>query len=458
MELRKYISALKVLESIDGNQRSEEEMNEILELRFACYFANHSNTSEKCTALLPLLANRTLTPKLHILAAEAYIRQDTAHKPDHPAIPHLLEVLQLYPNAIELAEKLLAVGASLDLILSHMHTGPAKLFMQSLQHSARSEFERAISSLNEIIHAVTPLPVCAINQICINAIESRQLELFDSTAVLIPIDDLEIADVRAHRFKQLRKLDELNQLALHALNTDETHPNAWLAFSHLLELNGDHQRALQTTRKALVLDHNSRRAYMRHGELRMQRNDFQKAVTSFVRAHQLHEGIDSYTAIVQCYCNIEDWPQAESYAARAVISYPFESEHGGFSLTLMGLALRGRDLNKAIRLLRKAIEKGGSSLEAVQALVDIKMKETDLDGAEAVLREFQEQSGEFFFSLKMGEIYGMRRDFHKALEFVSNAARLEPNNQIARSLLEQIESMLRDRDSEFDAEEEGISF
>jgi tetratricopeptide (TPR) repeat protein len=282
--------------------------------------------------------------------------------------------------------------------------------------------------------------------------------LFDSTAALIPPDDLEIVDLRAARLKELKKSEELNQLALLALNSDETSANAWLAFSHLLEFNNDHQRALQTTRKALLLDRNSRRGFMRHGELRMQRNDHRKAVTAFVKAHQLQEGIDSFTAIVQCYSQLEDWQQAESYAARAVIAYPFDGEHGGFSLTLMGLALRGRDLNRAIRVLRKAIEKGGNSVEAIAALIEIRMKENDLDGAEAILREFQEQAGEFYFFLRMGEICGLRRDFQKALEFVSNAARLRPADENARSMLEQIESMIRDRDSDFEGEEEGISF
>jgi tetratricopeptide (TPR) repeat protein len=272
------------------------------------------------------------------------------------------------------------------------------------------------------------------------------------------LDDLEIVDLRASRLKQLKQPQELTDLALHALNSDELNANAWLAFSHLLELNGDHQRSIQTTRKAVLLDRNSRRGFMRHGDLRVQRNDHRKALTAYVKAHQLHEEMDSYSAIVQCLCQLEDWPQAESYAARAAITYPFDGPAGGFSLTLMGLALRGRDSNKAVKLLRKAIEKGGHCLEAISALVDLKLKDSDLEEAEQVVREFQTQAGEFYYVLRMAEIAGLRRDFETALEFVARAVNLQPNNQNARALLEQIESMIRDRDSDFEAEEEAISF
>jgi len=103
--LRKFASALRTLDSIEKAQRTEDDMNEILELKFTCYFANRGTSARNCAALLPSLLNRTLTPKLHILAADAYVLQNAAHSPNHPAIPHLLEVLRIYPAAVELAEK-----------------------------------------------------------------------------------------------------------------------------------------------------------------------------------------------------------------------------------------------------------------------------------------------------------------------------------------------------------------
>jgi hypothetical protein len=143
VELRKFPAAIRTLDSIKKGQRTEDEVNEILELKFMCYFANQNTATGHCAALLPTLANRRLTPKLHIFAAEAHILEDATHSPTHPAVPHLLEVLRLYPTAIELAEKLLLVISSIDFVLSHISSGSAKLFMQSLQFAAHSEFDRA---------------------------------------------------------------------------------------------------------------------------------------------------------------------------------------------------------------------------------------------------------------------------------------------------------------------------
>ena len=456
-ELKKYNSAIKVLDTIDRTIRTEDEMNEILELRFTCYM-NMNNAAAKCASLLPYLVNRVLTPKLHILAAKAYILQDSSHSQNHPAIPHLMEVLKIYPNAIELVEDLLFIGAPITDVLSHIPAGYAKIYIQSLQHTAKSEFKKAIECFTENIPSGVSTPICILNQICINAMQSNQMELFDSTAALIPNDELDIIDLRAARLKALRKTDELNQLVLYALNTDETNANAWLAFSHLLELKSDHQRALQTTRKALLLDHSSRRGFMRHGELRMQRSDTKKALTAFTKAHQIHEGIDSFKEIVQCNCLLEDWKTAEAFASQALLEYPADSEHGAISLTLMGLALRSRDQPRAVELLKMALEKAPDYNDALNALIDMRMKDEDLDGAERILKEYKEKVQDFYFWIKLGEIYGYRRDFQKALEYVSTASRLDPGNERANEMIEQLETMIRDNDSDFDTEEEGMSF
>jgi tetratricopeptide (TPR) repeat protein len=285
------------------------------------------------------------------------------------------------------------------------------------------------------------------------------MELFDSTAALIPIDDLDIVDLRAERLKKLNKKDGLNQLVICALNSDEANPNAWLAFSHLLELNNDAPRALQAARKALRIDPNLRRAHMHYGELRRNWNDIKKALAAFIKAHQLHESMDSYQAIVHCLCQLPDWEQAESYAARASVTFAFDSDEGAFSMTMMGLALRGRDVARAIRLLKRSLEKGGrGDRDALTALVEMRLKQNDLDGAEGLLKQYRKVAGEFEFFMKMAIIARKRRDFLGGIEFARNAAYLDPSSEEARKLLEQLESMIRETESETEDEEDTISF
>jgi Tfp pilus assembly protein PilF len=124
----------------------------------------------------------------------------------------------------------------------------------------------------------------------------------------------------------------------------------------------------------------------------------------------------------------------------------------------MGLAYRGRDPVRAVKLLRKALEKGHKQNQALEALVEMRMKENDLEGAQSLLTEYREEGGDFFYFLKMGEIAGINRDFEKALEYAANAHRLEPDDGTARELLNQLESMIRENESENDAEEDTVSF
>ncbi|KAH0786012.1 TPR Domain containing protein [Histomonas meleagridis] len=273
---------------------------------------------------------------------------------------------------------------------------------------------------------------------------------------LIPENDLEIVDLRASRLKTLRKTSELNHLVLNALNANENNSNAWIAFSYLLELNGDEQRALQASRKAILLDNRSRNGYMRHGELRMQRNDYRKALVTFIKAHQIHEEVDSFSAIVRCCCLLEDWKTAEAFASKALIMFPSESENGSVSLALMGTALRKRSPIAAEGFLKKALEKDIENVDALNELVNMKIREDDFENAEKILFDYRKnRSKDFFYWMKMAEIYGMKKEFVTALEYINKALQIEPNNQNAKEMLSQIEALIRENDdSLFDSEED----
>jgi tetratricopeptide (TPR) repeat protein len=458
VKLRRFQSALATLDSLATHRLTNDEFDSALELRFACHL---SMPQSRVSHLLSQISGRRLTPRLHILAADAYIAQDASPSPDHPAIPHLVAVLREFPDAIELSEKLLQVGGSVDFLIDKLPPGPNRLYVEALSHSARSEFGAALSVLGELSRSMTPPSVHALNQLCATAMDADELELFDGTARLIPIDNAEIVYLRAARLKGLRKSDELSRLVIAALNADEANANAWLAFSHFLELTNDAPRALQSPRKAIMLDRRSRRGYMRQGELRLARGDSPKALAAFTNAHRLREGMDSYGGIVHCLCATGEWAQAESYAARASLRYPHDGPHGAFSMTLVAVALKRRDVGRSVELLRSALQKGGNDREAIAALLSIKIEEGDLDEAEQVLTDFRRQAGEFFFFFKMGEIAALRKDFPRALEHLANALRIDPGSEPARTLMTRFEALVTGEgtsESEAETGDEGISF
>lgn len=439
-EMQRWNDAVSVLDSIPDAGRTIEDTNAIIELRLKCYFANQGLFKDRLPGLLTrLLTHQHFTPKLHILVAEAHILLDHTRSPTHPAIPHLLEVLRMCPMVIELAEKLLTVGADIDPILEAVPEGEVRLFLEALKHEANYNHEGAL----ECLQAISDKPPCVLNRICINAFACGQMELFDSTARLIPMGDFEIVDLRAARLKETGRGEELSELVLTALNANEDNAAAWLAFSHHQELNGDMQRALQATRKALNLDRNMRRAFMRHGELRMRRREnIKNAITAFVKAHELQEGMDSYTQLVTCYLLTGDTKQAESYTARAKHTFPFDGPHGSESMALCGMTLRTKDPVKAEEHLRGALERNHNNTKALQTLIEMKCEEKDYDGAEAAVREYRESSADFFYWIWLAEIYGLKGDLEQALEFVNNAARLQPYNEHAVELRDRIEAAI----------------
>jgi hypothetical protein len=82
-----------------------------------------------------------------MLAGQTHIGQEIRQRVDHPLIPHLREVLLLDSSAIEVSEKVLIVVAVIEIVLLHRQSDGAKVFMQSVSYSARSEFDLVESVL-----------------------------------------------------------------------------------------------------------------------------------------------------------------------------------------------------------------------------------------------------------------------------------------------------------------------
>ncbi|EAX97084.1 hypothetical protein TVAG_086230 [Trichomonas vaginalis G3] len=192
---------------------------------------------------------------------------------------------------------------------------------------------------------------------------------------------------------------------------------------------------------------------MRHGELRLQRNDVVKAHSAFTHAHTLNAAIDSFSAIVQCDCLLKNWEEAESFAAAAVKKFKPDSYAGNMAITLYGLAKRGTDPKKANEILRRCLGKDSQNIEALSALIEMHVKENELDQAETLLQKHRTTKNLFFFNYKMAEIYSVKRDYQTAMDYAQKALQIEPNNERAMDLLEQLEGVLRDNDEEFEEDD-----
>lgn len=453
IQLKNYHLALETLEILFQNTLTEDEFIEYLELKFTCFLNSH-NGAEKCSALFKYIENRKLSLKLHILVANAYILVDSTHSPNHPAIPHLLEVLKVYPFAIELVEKLISIGGSIDSIIEELPPGNEKEYLQSLDLFLKNECVQS----NQIILSSTN--VSAENKsipflitVCKNAVYLNDFDLFDRIAAMIPLNELEIIDLRAARLFDLKKIDELRELVLYGLNINENNANSWIAFSYYLELNHEDQRALHAMRKALLIEPNSRKANMRQGEMRFQRNDYKKALNSFKKAHAVREDIDSYRAIIKCYGLLDDWKTAELYAAHSLLIFPEGSKNETYSLEFMGYAIKEKDKSKAIDFLSLSLEKSPDNLNALSTLLDIFTESNDFESAEKYLTKYKGEQKDFYFWIKSAEIAGMKNNIKRAIECVSEALILKPDDSRALDILYHLQRVQDGRvSSEYDSE------
>ncbi|EAY21013.1 TPR Domain containing protein [Trichomonas vaginalis G3] len=452
IDMKLYEDALHAVESVDMFGLSQELANDLIEIRLTAHLK--MNNPQKCCTIIQSrdFSNRLLTPKLDLLVAQVHMLNNPLPNPDHPAIPHLLRVLQRYPLAFELIEKLIGIGAKIPEFILNSPNSCVKNYAHALQLAESGDYKDAVRCLNQILVTI-PGCIPVLVKICQFAIADNNTQLFEDTIVLIPENNLEVIELRAVNLKQQQKKTQLNQVVLRALNTDPTSANAWIAFSHLLEANGDQQRALQATRKALILEPNSRSGFMRHGELRLQRNDVVKAHSAFTHVHTLNPAIDSFSAIVQCDCLLKNWEEAESFAAGAVKRFKPDTYAGNMAITLYGLAKRGTDPKKAAEILRRCLEKDSGNIEALSALIEMHVKDNEFDQAESLLMKHRNSKNIFFFNYKMAEIYSVKRDYQTAMDYAQQALQIEPNNERAKDLLEQLEGVLRDNDDTFEEDE-----
>jgi len=389
----------------------------------------------------PFIMSEFFSFKIDYLLIQALMICYSQPDSNHPAKPFLLRLFDRYPFSVEICEMMLKCGISINDSKITEIGQPYTDFINGIISFNQQNYRFSMQCFNNILLSY-PGCIPALNKLAICAQKIEDDSLFDSCVSQLPFSDPEIIDMRAYRLKHLNKQKELEFLVVEALNSSQASCNNWLALSYHFELCNDHQRAFHSVTHSLNLDKNSRRAYMRQGELRIKRNDVRKAEQSFSKAHVLLPGIDSFTALVHCNCLLKNWDIAKAYASAAMKEYPEGSFDCNSAVTLMGLALRGNDRKRAISILNTVISRDKTNIEALGALIDIKIEDEDYNSALELLEATRTPKNEFFFCFKTGELYGYMKDYEKSMEFIQKALNINPNNERAKSMLEQLESFL----------------
>ena len=399
--------------------------------------------------LMILLENETFQTceknlKLNLLAADGYILLNPNPSDDHKALPYLLVLYEHFPFSIDVIRRLIKIGYR-NFNREQLKTVPTlDIYVEGLIHLENRHQREALAAFQKI-NEVNPDCSMILSKICYCAYHLQKDSVFDDAARRLPFTDPEVIDLRANRLKNLQKREELEQMVLQALTHNPNSPQNWLAFSHLLEMRGDLVKALQTTNKAIRMDPTFRRSYLRQGSLRLAKSDNQtKALESFKKAHELWADLESFSAIVHCEIALFHWKNAAVYAEAAVTMYNEpDTPENIMAYTLLGISQKGIELETSVSILTHALEKDGENMEALSALVDIKLENSDFDDAIKLLEDHQTPNNEFFFNYKMGIVYGTKKDYETALNYMAKAHAIKPTNANAKEMLKQLESIMQ---------------
>lgn len=465
-KLNRFTESAKLLEEIMLNEVSVNILYDILELLLLNYFrAEDEGKYKKIIMEIEKLGDIPL--RLLLIICNVYEQLELSIEDREKVIKHYMRILEQCPFAIQLVEKALNLGADPKEILAKIPEKHVKEFAGALISSFKGLVARSNAICLNML-AELPLILPVLRLLCLNAFKIHDYVTFDRYIEDIPIHDLTVVDIRAKRLKLLKNNKQLLRLVLTALNTNENDSNSWVAFSHYLDCNDDHTRALQASRKALILDKRNRRAYIHYGDLRFLRKEYKKAITAYHKAHRIQRGIDTFSAIIRSHCELGNWEDAHVYAVSAVNKYPKETELGLEAFTLLGLSKKGTDKQKAIEIFRLVLSKAPRNRMALEALVNIEIEEKRYDEAEKLLDQYVQDKDKtssqftqdidlFFYNYKMGHVLFCKKDFKRAFEYAQKASQILPGDEKVASIIDQLEGFLRD-DYTCDEEEDDIFY
>ena len=119
----------------------------------------------------------------------------------------------------------------------------------------------------------------------------------------------------------------------------------------------------------------------------------------------------------------------------------------------MGYTIKEKDKSKAIEFLKSSLEKSSNNLNALSILLDIFTEANDFESAEKCLIKYKGKQKDFYYWIKTAEIYGMKNDIKKAMECVSEALLLNPDDNRAQDMLYQLQRIQDGRvSSEYDSD------
>lgn len=261
------------------------------------------------------------------------------------------------------------------------------------------------------------------------------------------------------------KSTELQDLAFRLLNNSKCAPETWATLAIHFESKGHNDKALKFAQKSIDLNDKFVIGYLVKANVLTILGKFAEAVSCYHKVHYFSRDIRIYQGLVGCYMAIPQLQDAKAAATMAQKLHPYHFK----SAILLGAVLNTRadtrelaraQYQKAIQLCQKEEETPRmiGIEEAILGLAEVESRNNNIPRAIQMIKEQLQKHNTDNLHMKLGELCIKSGDHTEASVHLHNALHLNPHNEQATRLLEELELLMQPGDvnnnrSGFDEEE-----
>ncbi len=428
----------------------------------------------EAAGVLEQIPHNCRTLSMNMMLGDLY-EANTRHS---SATAAYLHALRQNPFALEAAERLAKLGADRNVILDAMNEGArSKGIGPSAELENVQELVSALVAKHKFQTATALQQLTKLGQIYPDNIylllklanvhlcmsDPRSAEMTFERIRSQEITQIDSMDQYAHILGREHRIDDLNALAESLLAVDDKRPEAWATLAIYYEALEDHGKATTFLEKAIALDQRHAFSFRLRGAMLMTDGRPEHASVAFFRSNIIEADIANYEGLVDAYIAAGKFKEAIASAKEAISLAPRDPR----AITLVGLALahgstdrqggpNGQGLDKAKRTLRKALSFNPSSLRPLFALIDLYIREGEIDSAIEVLQQGLEGSscvqndmyGLDHISNRLGEVYALGERYLDAITCFHKALGINPELHEAQRNLDRVEKLIRGHEPE----------
>lgn len=428
----------------------------------------------EAAGVLEQIPHNSRTLSMNMMLGDLY----EANTRSSSATAAYLHALRQNPFALEAAERLAKLGTDRNIILNAMKEGSQNKGLDEsieLEHMqelvsalvAKYKFQTA-TALQQLTKLESMYPdnvylllKLANLHLCMN--DPRSAEMTFERIRSQEISQIDDMDQYAHILGREHRIDDLNELAESLLEVDDKRPEAWATLAIYYEALEDHSKATTFLEKAIALDQRHAFSFRLRGAMLMTDGRPEHASVAFFRSNIIEPDIANYEGLVDAYIAAGKFKEAIASAKEAISLAPRDPR----AITLVGLALahgssdrqggpNGQGLDKAKRTLRKALSFNPSSLRPLFALIDLYIREGEIDLAIEALQQGLEGSssvqndmyGLDHISNRLGEVFALGERYLDAITCFHRALGINPDLHEAQRNLDRVEKLMRGHEPE----------